>query len=64
MAKRGYRSLNELSRQRSMRDFKYARIIRFANQKHHKLDGELIEALCKELDCDLKDMIYIEDTAE
>ena len=64
MAKQGFRSVNELCRQRNLKRFKYARINRFANQKNHKLDGELIEALCKELDCDLRDMLYIEDKAE
>ncbi|CAM3733948.1 helix-turn-helix domain-containing protein [Mesobacillus zeae] len=60
LAKDGFRSLLELSKQRSMKEFKYARLLRFANQQQNKLDGELIEALCKELNCDLKDMLYLE----
>ncbi|MFS0591744.1 helix-turn-helix transcriptional regulator [Cytobacillus horneckiae] len=60
MAKEGFRSITELSEQRTMKDFKYARILRFVKNQHSKLDGELIEALCKELKCDIQDLLYIE----
>lgn len=57
MAKKNVDSYSELSRRTG---FDYATIRHFAIGLHRRLDTKLVEALCRELDCDLVDLIYIE----
>ncbi len=57
MAKRNINSYSELSRRTG---FHYATIRHFAIGLHQRIDSDLIEALCKELKCDIVDLLYIE----
>jgi DNA-binding Xre family transcriptional regulator len=58
MAQRNVKSFSELSRKTG---FHYATIRHFAIGLHQRLDSKLIEAICKELDCDIEDLLYIEE---
>lgn len=61
MALRNVKSYSELSRRTG---FHYATVRHFAIGLHQKLDYKLAEAICRELDCDLHDLIYIEKIAK
>lgn len=60
MAKKGIESIKELHRQKHLKKFHYATIRHFAIGLHQRLDTSLIEAICKDLDCDIQDLLYIE----
>ncbi len=57
MAKKGIRSYSELARRTG---YHYSRVRHFGNEVHQRIDTELISDLCKELDCELSEMLYIE----
>ncbi len=57
MAQRNIRSYSELSRRTKLN---YATIRNFAMGKHQRFDANVIEAICKAVNCDLKDLLYIE----
>ncbi|MCK6203961.1 helix-turn-helix transcriptional regulator [Bacillus infantis] len=57
MADRGVRSYSELARRI---DFNNDTVRNFAIGIHRRVDSKLLEAICKELNCELKDLLYIE----
>ena len=57
MAQRGIKSISEMSRRTG---FHYATVRHFSLGMHQRIDSELVSALCRELDCDLQDLLYIE----
>lgn len=57
MAKRGIRSYKEMARRCG---YKYEAVRHFSNGGHKRVDTGLIEALCLALECDIKDLLYIE----
>jgi DNA-binding Xre family transcriptional regulator len=57
MAERKIRSLKSMSR---LSGVNYGTLYKFANNEGSKLHSETIERLCRSLDCDLKDLLYIE----
>lgn len=59
MAKKRIKSLMELS---NRMDINYRTIYNFANDIHKKIDPVLISRLCEELDCELRDLLYIDKT--
>lgn len=60
MAKRGVNSISELHRKKHLKEFDYNTIRNFAIGMHRRLDSELIEAICKDLECDIEQLLYIE----
>lgn len=60
MAKNGIDSIKELQRQKHMKQFHYATIRHFSIGLHQRIDSDLIEAICKQLNCDIQDLLYIE----
>lgn len=57
MAKQDIKSLSELSRRTK---FHYNTIRNFSLGMHQRLDSDLVVSLCKELNCDISDLLYIE----
>ncbi|MCB5235475.1 helix-turn-helix domain-containing protein [Niallia circulans] len=57
MAKKGIRSYSEMSRRTG---YHYATVRHFSMGLHKRVDTGLIESLCSVLECDLKDLLYIE----
>jgi DNA-binding Xre family transcriptional regulator len=57
MAERKIRSLKSMSR---ISGINYNTVRKFALQEGTRFDSDTVEGLCKALDCDLKDLLYIE----
>ncbi|MED4456175.1 helix-turn-helix transcriptional regulator [Metabacillus fastidiosus] len=62
MAERGINSIAELQKLENLGNFDQDTIYRFANNLHKDLDTRLLAAVCKDLNCDLGDVIYTEKT--
>lgn len=60
MAKRGIKSIKELSR---ITKVDYATLYNFNTYIHKKLDPNLIVILCDTLKCDISDLLYLEKEA-
>ncbi|MCA1029321.1 helix-turn-helix transcriptional regulator [Cytobacillus kochii] len=57
MAKKNIRSYSELSR---LSEVSYGAIRKFAIGQSQRFDADVMEKLCDVLECDLKELIYIE----
>lgn len=57
MAKKGIRSYSEMSRKTG---YHYATVRHFSMGLHKRVDTGLIESICKVLDCELQELLYIE----
>ena len=57
MAQRKVKSITQLSKKIG---YHQATIRNFESGLHKRVDAGLIEAICKELNCDLQDLLYIE----
>lgn len=60
MAKRGINSLSELHRMKHMQRFSYTTIYNFANNIHKNFHEKLVVAICKELNCGLGELLYVD----
>ncbi|KOP81982.1 hypothetical protein AMS60_05485 [Bacillus sp. FJAT-21945] len=57
MAQRNIRSYSELSR---LSEVSYGAIRKFAMGQSQRFDADVMEKLCRVLNCDLQDLIYFE----
>lgn len=58
MAERGIKHLSQLSKKAGI---EYKKLYYFANKKDKYFDPNLIAALCKALDCEIADLLYLEE---
>lgn len=58
MAKKQIKSIKQLSR---ITQIEYATLINFNTYVHKKLDPELVSKLCEVLECEIGDLLYLED---
>jgi DNA-binding Xre family transcriptional regulator len=61
MAERKIRSLKSMSR---ISGINYNTVRKFSLQQVTRFDSDTVEDLCKALDCDIKDLLYIEEKKE
>lgn len=59
MAKKRIRSMKEL--QRVMNKYEYATLVNFNNYVHKKLDPELVADFCEFFDCEIGELLYLEE---
>lgn len=62
MAQNGIKSIKELSRQ--LPKYDYATLYNFSVYVHKKLDPELVSDLCEFFNCDIPDLLYLENRKE
>lgn len=60
MAKQNIRSYSEMSRKSNLN---YGVVRKFAREEGVRFDSDTVEKLCSTLNCDIKDLLYIEKKA-